>query len=453
MFAPLAQRAAADPRLAAPDAMAPADDDAAPRTAVRSWAWFWTLLLVMCWVQFSTAWIYPPIRFGGVSAMIDSKPHAVPFQYLLWLLILFGTLLHVRSAGLERLARVLAPFALFWLAGAAAALFGMAPLAALRLLILWSLMALSAACIGLELGAPRALRPLCLAMMLTLLMSALLALALPRYGTQLAGPDAVWRGLFTNKNQLGWVSALCLVFGWHLRAAGVRKAAWALIGLSLLCLLASTSKGALVAALAALLFSSIVRRLSRHVAAGFGLAVLTVVLACLGAICLLAFPLLLEWLGRDATLTGRTEIWSAYFRSMMATPWLGEGPGAYTSLTPLTWRIASRFESFGAIVTPHNYYLGVFGDAGLFGLLGASAALVFLVLVRPLQRWTPLSAACSALGFALAVHGMVETHEVYTPGAGAFLLILMHAVAVASDTDPGPDPDPVLPDPDPDDRA
>jgi exopolysaccharide production protein ExoQ len=448
MFASLASRAGAagDP-LAAPDSLAPLDDDVAPQAAARSLAWFWTLLLVMCWVQFSTAWIYPPIRFGGVSAMIDSKPHAVPFQYLLWLLILLGAVLHVRAAGLERIARVLAPFALFWLAGAAAALFGITPLAALRLLILWSLMAVSAACIGLELGA-RALRPLCLAMSVTLVLSVALALAVPRYGTQLAGLDAVWRGLFTNKNQLGWVSALCLVFGWHLRAVGVRKAAWALIGLALLCLLASTSKGALVAALAALLFSAIVRRLARHVSAGFGLAVLTVVLGCLGALCLLAFPLLLELLGRDATLTGRTEIWSAYFRSMMATPWLGEGPGAYTSLTPLTWRIASRFESFGAIVTPHNYYLGVFGDAGLFGLLGAGAALVFLVLVRPLQRWTPLTAACSALGFALAVHGMVETHEVYTPGAGAFLLILMHAVAVASDTavDPDPVPEPALDD-------
>jgi O-antigen ligase len=97
-------------------------------------------------------------------------------------------------------------------------------------------------------------------------------------------------------------------------------------------------------------------------------------------------------------------------------------------LSPLTLPLANKLSYLGTIVTPHNVYLAVLGDTGLFGLLAYLSAMLYLTLVRPLSkpgRYTLLSAA---VGFLILAHGLVETHEVFIPGLAWLLLVFGHAV-------------------------
>jgi exopolysaccharide production protein ExoQ len=409
----------------------PNSDEAilAPRGLGTRERW-WLVLLALFLIQFTGAWIYPPSAGGIFESIQKEKILGVPFQWSIWGLIVLGTFLHSARYGFGRLAGALRIFLPFWIVGVIAAGFGFDPFLSMRNVILWSLMALGAAVAGSELTAARAIRLMCITLAAIMLLSVALALFAPPIGTQMYGLNAVWRGAFTYKNQLGWAAALTLVISVVMLR---RDSLWITLSaaaLSGICLVGSGSKGALGAAIAALVYVLIVSRLARRVTPGFGifLTVFTFgVVACIGMI---VMPIVLELLGRDATLTGRTDIWQAYFNAMAKTPWFGEGPGAYTSLSAVTLPLAQKLQSFGSIVTPHNIFLGVLGDTGLFGLVTFLAALLYLTLVLPMMRPGSSVMLCAAIGFLILAHGLVETHEVLAPGPGWFLLILTYALAL-----------------------
>lgn len=402
----------------------------APSPASRHEFW-WSVFLVMCLIQYTGCWLYPAAGgFGMLEAISPEKKFGAQFQLLLWAAIAGGALLHVMKSGFDKLFHVLKVFFPFWSIGLLAALFGFDPFTSLRYFTLWTLALVAAAMVGSELTPERGIKVLGYALLFLMLGSVVMALLVPSIGAQVYGSGTVWRGLFTNKNQLGWVAALSLVISVVLvRRLGVKLSV--LTGLAACaCLLMSGSKGALVAALVTLGFTYLLGMLASRVTVGFGIAVILFVFLVAGVFGLLVLPNVLELLGRDMTLTGRTDVWSVFFHSISRSIWFGEGPGAFTAVSPLTVPLAAKLQSLGAIVTPHNIYLGVLGDSGLFGLVGFLGLLFYITFVVPLSSQKSLALTTSAVGFLMMAHGMVETHEVFSPGIGWFLLALGRALTL-----------------------
>jgi O-antigen ligase len=391
---------------------------------------FFMVLMLLCAVQFTGVWIYPSSAFGGVISLVMDKRFGVPFQYSVWLLVILGVGMLVKARGFGSLVEVLKPFLPFLLVGLIAGVFGYSPFSSMRLLVLWGVMACAAVAIGTALPQREALRTLLWISLGLLLVSAVYAVALPSYGGQPYAMGTVWRGLFLNKNQLGWFASLTLVIGvmgWG-RVEGRLPLAVAL--LSAVCLIGSGSKGALVASVLVIAYGYVLSRLRRSVTPGFGAAILLFLAVLGGVVFALSYAPVLELLGRDPTLSGRTSIWAAFFNAMADSPWLGQGPGSYSGLSPLTAALASRLDDLGAIVTPHSSYLAAFGDAGLFGLVAFIGMLVYLSLIEPLSRRTPLFLMSGTVCFLIAASGIAETHDVFSPGPGWFLLILLRALAL-----------------------
>ncbi len=162
-------------------------------------------------------------------------------------------------------------------------------------------------------------------------------------GSQFPG---AWRGLWGEKNAMGGYMA---VFMPAFTAAAILhpKRRWLWIGMGLLCLalvLLSTSKTSLVAialGVAATMFVALVRRGPASAVAFSYLAVLAALAGV--ATYMLAAGAIFDALGKDATLTGRTQIWAAVMTQVKHHPWLGHGYGTIWSdklpWTPLAWII------------------------------------------------------------------------------------------------------------------
>jgi O-antigen ligase len=391
--------------------------------------YLWVVLLVLCVVQFTSAWLYPPIPFGSTEGIILTKQFGVPFQYGLWALVAGCLAAHVSNAGISRLVDVLLPFGLFFLVGVCAATFGFDPLSSYRILAQWLVMALAATAIGQQLPAERTWRVLLVGLLFLMAASAVLALAVPARGTQAYGYSAVWRGVFTNKNQLGWIAALTLVASASLSSKRVSLLSVLTFSIALACLIGSGSKGALLGALAALGYRPVIAKLVKSVSSGLGILLVLWGVALLIFIGVGLLPVLLDLLHRDPTLTGRTEIWQLYFNSMMNTPWLGQGPGAYTATSSVTLPLAQQLGQNGAIVTPHNGFLGAFGDAGVAGLLTFAGLLLYISVVAPFRRPSTALQLSASIGVLMIILGMVETHDVFAAGPGWFILILSRSAA------------------------
>ncbi|WP_225199526.1 O-antigen ligase family protein [Herbaspirillum sp. alder98] len=393
-----------------------------------AWKPFWVALLVMSVILFSGAWLFQPSTFGGVDTLQTDKIGGVPYQYLLWSMIILGLCLHVSRAGFDFLARVLMPWIPFFLAGLAASIFGITPFTALRSLVLWTLCMISAAVIVAELPVAISRKALFRTVATIMLLSVLISVAVPAIGQHANG--GIWRGVFSNKNALGWIATLCMLVCAGMCTRERWKFPVFVVALSILCILMSGSKGSLVAALVTLGYLGLVSFLRSRVTVALGVTTLLLSLLSILIFGFFVLPEVLALLGKDPTFTGRTFVWSMYLNSMMNTPFLGEGPGSYTFLSELTLPLALRLSDLGAIVTPHNAFLGAFGDAGIFGLLTFSGVLIYLAMVAPFLRADRATLVCAGVAFFNMAHGMVETHEVYATGFAWFLMVFLRGMAL-----------------------
>jgi len=176
------------------------------------------------------------------------------------------------------------------------------------------------------------------------LVSLLVAVFVPSLGRMENIFPGSWRGVWSEKNTFGGLMALGAIVCAAAAQLNPPRAGrwWSAAGLSVVLVLASSSKTALVSlVLGAVAFSLVwaVRRGPVAAVAATWLAV--VAAAALGALVFLASDTLVEWLGKDATLTGRTRIWAAVLRQIGRRPWRGFGYGAVWDETghwgPLAW--------------------------------------------------------------------------------------------------------------------
>lgn len=167
---------------------------------------------------------------------------------------------------------------------------------------------------------------------ISIILSLLFAIALPKYGLMAGVHEGALRGIYTHKNVLGKTMSLAgIVF---ILLAGTNRSYKFLSGLGLatlfvLPLLARSSTGLAISCV--LLFAWFVyRSLKWRYERMLPLALFTL-LFVVGGFMLISqtFDLLLGLVGRDATLTGRTEFWPQVIHMIERKPWLGYGFNAF----------------------------------------------------------------------------------------------------------------------------
>lgn len=242
------------------------------------------------------------------------------------------------------------------------------------------------------------------------LLSLFFALALPSYGTSIdIYGETAWRGIYSTKNVLGSNMAIATVV-FLILAVSSRKwqwLAWIGCGLTLGLLLLSTSRTALIVFLTILALWPLYKALRWRYTLALPLLIGAVLLVGGIAILVLAnWQPLLGVLGRDATLSGRTELWSAVWDMIQENPWLGYGYAGFW----LGWEgpSASIWLMFrDAVPQSDNGYLDLWLSLGLLG--------VSVFVLQFLQ----------AFGRALAhVQRTKATEELWPPLYLTFILLL-----------------------------
>ena len=195
-------------------------------------------------------------------------------------------------------------------------------------------------------------------------------LALPWSGIEAGEHQGAWRGVYSQKN----VFARTMVFSSiifllaALESRTRRRLLWGGLGFSVLLILLSTSKGALVTFLALLALVPLFRSLRWNHSLLLPFLIVGVLIG--GSIVLLVIgntETLVKFLGRDLTLTGRTGIWSVVISKIAQHPWLGYGyRGFWLGMdgdSADVW-----YETLFMAPNSHNGFLDVAVELGLIGL-------------------------------------------------------------------------------------
>jgi len=203
-------------------------------------------------------------------------------------------------------------------------------------------------------------------------LSTIMALAVPSLGVDHAVHAGAWKGIWWEKNTLGammaWGSLSFCAAAMMDRKRAPLWAGFALWATALVLL--STSKTALLAWMigpAGLIGILLCRQ-------GFGFATLMIFLlitlsSTLGLLLLIAPVEALQALGRDATLTGRTDIWGVLVNQALEAPWTGFGYKAYwvAENGPVFWvRQATGWD----VPTAHNGWIELALAIGIPGVVG-----------------------------------------------------------------------------------
>jgi O-antigen ligase len=384
---------------------------------------FALLLLVACWIQYTSAWIWPPARVvaQGTVAAYEAKPYAIVLQYVLWPSILIGLALSLRRRGMA-VVRHLSVFMPYLVLMTVSSVFGIWFFQSLRLTILWCLSVLAGAAVAALADRATLTRALIGTIAVTMLASLAMFWVLPDLGSDRYFGRQVLRGVFDNKNQAGRIAALALVVVFALRhdARGwLRNAALFSAGA---CLVLADSKTALASAALAIAYLWLLERVRGGVHSSLGLLAVGVVLLLAALLLQVLAPLAVELVGRDLTLTGRTLIWQVYLREISQVWWVGAGPGAFTNVSPLTVPLALELRAMGSIFSPHSYLLGTLGDLGVPGLVYTLLLFGFLTVWLPLRSQGRFALACAAVGAVTLLQGIGETNDAAAAGISWFLL-------------------------------
>jgi exopolysaccharide production protein ExoQ len=241
--------------------------------------------------------------------------------------------------------------------------------------------------------------------------STFMALAIPALGIDNAVHVGAWKGLWWEKNTMGammaWAAVSCyaaIIVDKKRALIWLGFAAWATA-----LVLLSTSKTALLSwsiGTGGAIGIALCRR-------GFGFATLMLFLLITGAstvtLVLFIAPVeALEALGRDATLTGRTDIWGVLIGQVAAEPWTGYGYRAFwvNDFGPVFW---VRQETVWEVPTAHNGWIETALAIGLPGV-GLMALVYVQALFRAISRLFRGDEAYWALGY-LAMIGLVSISE------------------------------------------
>jgi O-antigen ligase len=198
-------------------------------------------------------------------------------------------------------------------------------------------------------------------------------------------PDGALRGVFSHKSVLGQAMATgALLSLYRIRMGGGQK----LLGIVMLAIFtmatflarSTTSLLTIVALCVAEGIIALMRRGGASKFLGFGLILVVMPILVIGV----AFPdPLLEILGKDPTLTGRSDLWGYVIQAITQKPILGWGLLAFwTSSNPLADAISDVLG--WTVPQAHNGLLEILLEVGLIGTVFFMALLVrnFVLAVK-----------------------------------------------------------------------
>ena len=215
--------------------------------------------------------------------------------------------------------------------------------------------------------------------------SLVMVFSFPSIGVHQFDNAGLWRGLWYEKNQMGAVmvigataAAACLASPDPRRLLPVVA-----LVLSSALVLATQSKTSLLCLVVGLGLIGGFWVLRRGGAAFSVVAIwCAVVLAGLGVWTWETHSVaVLEALGKDPSLTGRTEIWDALMRKVADRPWTGYGYGAFWNRIgesgPADW---VRRETGWRVPSAHNGWIDLLVQLGWLGAVSVGLALVITTL-------------------------------------------------------------------------
>lgn len=383
------------------------------------------VLFAMGLVEWGSAWFFP---VDGRNYLTITRPFGSEYRILLWAVVSLAAVALVMSGRLRVAFRGFAPYAAFLAVAVTAAVFGDQNGNSAWYVAQWVVMVTAGLAAGALAPAAELRRAGLLVFAGVLLGSLLLYLLLPSIGSmQSGGRGGLLRGLFPGKQFAGWFAALACIWAILYRDGRLGVVRIALLALALVVLARAQSAGAVAVLAAGLGYWVFVRML-----AGLRLPVAakaTVSLAALAAAGLavqVALPLILQVLGRDPTLTGRTELWGVYWRFMGGSPLIGRGPGAFAPGSPLNFSISPYLDK-DQVVTLHNTYLALFGDTGLLGVAAYAAGLLFIAVVAPFRRPGAETTTAAVLAVMILGAGFSEARDTLAPSVATFMILALRS--------------------------
>jgi exopolysaccharide production protein ExoQ len=182
-----------------------------------------------------------------------------------------------------------------------------------------------------------------------------------------------WRGLWLEKNAFGDNMAQGAVICAAAALLNPRRASlwWGAAIACLFLVVMSTSKTSLISVLLGVAAVGLVWTVRRGPVAGVAASWAAVVgLGLIGGVAFFASDVVFGLLGKDATLTGRTQLWAAIMRQINERPWQGFGYAAIWDETgpwgPMAW--ISHDAGFRAHHA-HNSWLEQWLSLGVPGLV------------------------------------------------------------------------------------
>jgi O-antigen ligase len=271
---------------------------------------------------------------------------------------------------------------------------------------------------------------------ITVILSFLFAILLPKYGLMSGIHSGAWRGVFLHKNALGLMMTNSITV-FSILMFRVRRYRWLpVVGvlLSLLLLILSRSTSALVETLFILVALSTVPvirwklpdKLLAIASLAFAAETLVILLLTNGE----AFA---NFLGKDLTLSGRTILWEAVWEMIQKQPWLGYGfQGFWQAGGPsdYIWRATGWKMNH-----PHNGFLALWLDLGILGLtlflvsfLGSFyRSLNLLQLSRDAENLLPFAHLVFMIIFNLTESALINSNSIW------WILYISLSVSVSKD--------------------
>ncbi len=215
------------------------------------------------------------------------------------------------------------------------------------------------------------LRLLATVIFIAIVCSVLMVLFRPDLGTDAAAAQYGWKGIFVQKNTFGRLMALgVLVFLFLAFDSKAHRLAFG--AASILCMFLIFEARSATSAVAVPITLSLTWLFARARQRSFGSALALACLASIGIGCWLMLFVdssdLFVLAGRDATLSGRIEIWNAVLPKIMVHPWLGygyssfwlgmEGKSSADLWSMLHWHVPHS----------HNGFLDLAEELGVAGL-------------------------------------------------------------------------------------
>lgn len=276
------------------------------------------------------------------------------------------------------------------------------------------------------------LQLLAVALGIVIVLSFLFAIGLPKYGLMTVQEGGIhagsWRGIMTHKNILGRLmvfSSMVFLFvamSNPIRNIRYRWVPWAGYILSIALIILSTSKSALVVFLSLMIILPLYRSWRKHYNQLIPLMIaLILTVGSISTIMLENLPVVADALGKDLTLTGRTDIWSAMFDLIWERPWFGYGFNAVwrdwdNQVTAYLWRTLAWQCPYG-----HNGFMDLLAELGFAGLsvfllsfiTTYFKGIMWLRITRCIEGIWPLIYLTYLVMYNISESTLVETNSIF----------------------------------------